>query len=126
MTVIDADCLNFLLSFKIGTKILNNVEIKLPTSIFNELDQKNQLKLKQCKIQIVNLDQKDREYAANILYKINGRKEIRKWYLENKNLRLIHHIGESEGAAIAKKLNEDIVLLKKKSTSIIKNTFQHL
>jgi len=41
-------------------------------------------------------------------------------------LRLIHHIGESEGAAIAKKLNEDIVLLEKKSTSIIKKTFQHL
>ncbi len=124
--VIDTDCLFFLLTSKVGNKILKNCEILLPSSIINELDQKQQNKLKTYNLSIVELDENDKNYAANIIQKISGKKENRNWYLEGRYLRKVKNIGECEGAAISKKLNVNIVLLDKKATSIIKKTFKFL
>ena len=124
--VIDADCLNFLLNTEIGNKILKNCEIIIPPSILEELDQKQQIKLKGFQYKIEFLNDKDKEYAAKLIYKISGKKEFKNWYLNGRFLKRIHNIGECEGAAIAKRLNIDIVLLDRKATSVIKQAFKFL
>ncbi|MHA1490764.1 MAG: hypothetical protein ACTSRI_14040 [Promethearchaeota archaeon] len=124
--VIDTDCLNFLLNIEVGKKILNNCEIFLPPSIINELDQRQQNKLTHYNITIVELDENNKEYAAKIIQKINGKKQFKNWYLDGKYSKLIRSVGESEGAAISKKLNIDIIMLDKKATSTIKKTFKFL
>ncbi|MGQ4873894.1 MAG: hypothetical protein ACP6IY_07480 [Promethearchaeia archaeon] len=124
--VIDADCLNFLLNTEIGNKILKNCEIIIPPSILEELDQKLQTKLNGFQYKIEFLNDKDKEYAAKLISKISGKKEFKNWYLNGRFLKRIHNIGECEGAAIAKRLNIDIVLLDRKATSIIKQAFKFL
>jgi len=124
--VIDTDCLNFLLKIRIGRKVLHNCEILLPPSISEELNQKQRNMLNSYNLKIIDLDKEDKNYTANLIYKLNGKKEYKKWYLEGSHLRKIHNIGECEGAALARKMNIDLVLLDRKAGSVIKKAFKFL
>jgi len=120
--VIDTDCLNFLLNSYIGKEILYFIELLLPHSILNELGQKERKDLKKMNYRIVELGRDDRNYAGNIIWKIYQDKEYKISYLKN---RKIHHTGEAEGAAIARKEKCNLVIKERRTSSIIKKMFQH-
>jgi len=125
--VIDTDCINSLLNLRLGRKVLRNCEIKLTTYMYEvELNPREQNKLKTYRPEIIKLEENDKIYAGKLIRKLNGKKEYEKWYLEGSHLRKIRHIGESEGAALARKLGIDIVLMEQKAKSIINNFFQHI
>ncbi|MHA1720570.1 MAG: hypothetical protein ACTSWX_07580 [Promethearchaeota archaeon] len=123
--VIDTDCLNFLLDFKIGKKILSKCEILIPYSILNELDVKHQKILKNYSCTIEDLLEVDRKYAGKLLHLISGRKDDKKNYLNNRRLSSIHNIGEAEGGAIAKKFNIPIVLLDQKAHNTLRDVLKY-
>ena len=120
--VIDADCLNFLLNSYIGKRILSFSRIFLPFSIYFELGQRERNDLKKMNLEVIELGRKDKEFAGDIIWKIYQDKEYKISYLKN---RKIHHTGECEGAAIARKKKCDFVLKEKRANSIIKNIFKN-
>ncbi len=119
--VIDTDCLFFLANSRIGRKyILENCSLFLPQSILHELNQKEQNILENGQLEIINLEKRDKKNAGKYLQHLTGRKQIKKNYLQGKCLRRIKNIGECEGAAIAKRLDIDLVLLDQNAYSILK------
>nr|MDO8116880.1 hypothetical protein [Candidatus Sigynarchaeota archaeon] len=125
--VIDTDCLNHLLAHPSGRIVLKNVIIAIPPTIFNDLPGKGQEILKKvARVEIVELDMDDKVYASKIVRKINQKKEYEDWYLQGRKLREIKHLGECEGAAIAKRLNVDFVMLDRNARAVIKIAFKHI
>lgn len=124
--IIDTDCINFLLSFQIGRECLRNTKIIISKSIFEELTTKAQQILKNYELEIEELTAEDREYAANLIYKLNGRKEYKNWYKSGRNLRRIKNVGEAEGAALAHRLKIDIILLDQHAQSVIRKAFKFI
>lgn len=120
--VIDTDCLNFLLNNFIGKEILESIEILLPPSIYEELGSKERRDLDNLNVKIIELDYKDKNFAGDIIWKLNGSKEYKISYLKN---RKIHHRGECEAAAIARKEKCPLVIRERKANSIIKKVLKH-
>ncbi len=120
--VIDADCLKSLLNTQIGRKILQFIQLKLPSSIFYELDSKERRDLKNFNFELVELESKDKDYVEKLIWQMNGDKEYAISYRKNRNP---PHTGECEGAALARKLKGTLVLKERKASSIIKNTLKH-
>ncbi len=125
--VVDTDCINHLLDTIEGRVVLKNIRIKIPPSIYNELTGKKQeLFSKITHVEIVDLDNDDKLYAAKLIRKINQKKEFADWYLQGRRLREINQIGECEGAALARKYNVTLVLLDRSARSVIRIAFQHV
>ena len=125
--VIDTDCIIQLLSSAEGRIVLKHISIAIPPFILNELTGKNQETLKKLtRVEIVELTDEDREYAAKLIRKINQKKEFETWYLQRRMLGKIRHVGESEGAAIARRLGIDFVILDQNARAVIKIAFQHI
>ncbi|MHA1584716.1 MAG: hypothetical protein ACTSWL_05645 [Promethearchaeota archaeon] len=123
--VIDTDCLNFLLDNSIGITTLSKCEIIITESILHELGAKQQKILNRFDITIVKLTDTDIKYAGKLLHQISGRKEDKNNYLIGRKLSQIRNIGESEGGAIAKRLNIPIVLLDLKAFTTLKRVLKY-
>ena len=125
--VIDTNCINILLDFNIGNKILRSCKIKITPYIYeHELDNKPRKKLSEnFNLEIIQLDDGDREFAAKLIVQMTQKKELGQYYLRSRRLRSVPHIGECEAGALARKEKCDLVLLEKKATSIINQTFRH-
>lgn len=121
--VVDTDCINFLLSFKPGRKILKCIKMMLPPSILEELNPNERDMLKEYNVEVVDLEQKDRDWAEKMIFKISQDKQQRKWYREGR-IKRCRNVGECEGAAVSRKLGIDLVLLDKGARSVIKKAFQ--
>jgi len=119
--VIDTDCLKFLLNSQVGRKILQFIELRLPPSIYDELNLKERRDLKEFNFKLIELDNKDRKIVEKLIWQMHGDKEKAISYRKN---RKPHHTGECEGAALARKLKCGIVLNEKKANSIIKKTLK--
>ena len=91
-----------------------------------ELNPREQYKLSSYHLEIKELEENDKSYAGKLIRKLNGKKEYENWYIDGKYLRRIRHIGESEGAALARKLRINMVMMEQKSKSIINKVFQHI
>ncbi len=119
--VIDADCLKSLLNAHVGRRILQFIELRLPPSIFYELDSRERRDLKNFNFEKVELDSKDKKYVEKLIWHMHGDKEVAISYRRNRNPR---HTGECEGAALARKLKCRLVLKERKAYSIIKKTLK--
>lgn len=122
--VIDIDCLNFLLDTGIGRKILKSIRIYITENMIQELNASEQRELMKFNPNIERLTFEDKQFASELIIKLNGEKVYGKWYLDGTHLRKIQHIGEAEGASIAHRLKIDIVILDGIATSILKQTFK--
>lgn len=66
--------------------------------------------------------QDDKDFAGDLIWKMNGSKEYKISYLKN---RKVSHIGEYEGTALARKCKGTFVCKERKAKSIIKNTLKY-
>nr|MDO8116748.1 hypothetical protein [Candidatus Sigynarchaeota archaeon] len=123
--VLDTDCLNFLLSSNEGRKILRACSISIPRSVHDELGMKERGMLEHYTCKVVDLHDKDREYAARLLVKINQRKEVGQWYMQGRKLGLVRNTGECECAALSRAMGITLVLLDKDAKALVKKAFQH-
>lgn len=119
--VIDTDCLNFLLNSQVGRKLLQFIELRLPPSIYGELNIKERRDLEKLNFKLIELDNKDKKIVEKLIWQMHGDKEKAISYRKNRNP---HHTGECEGAALARKLKCRFVLNEKKANSIIKKTLK--
>lgn len=122
--IFDTDCLNFLLNKPIGRRILRSCEIKLPPSIMEELGGKEKKYLEEYDLEIIEMEENERKFAAKKIQHLNQQKIWKKRYLENPN-QSIRNKGECEAAAIARRLNGTLVLLDTGAFSVMRRAFQH-